>query len=492
MAFSYLADTPQSTFERICSYINLNNLAYQHSRNTSHGWDGFGYKHANYGLRAQFSGATPDDEEAVSLSDGLDMIASFRNRAAADARFARARFERYVRRHFPVEATVRSRQLAELFDALHADMVANSKSVLKGTGSISGNASSTHWFISSLNANATLLKNTASVNIEHFTNKSSEALTFECISPQGTSGESLFAVYGEEEGQYQDELSGKGSLGTISTVGWTEYGLLRNGNAVVEGASSEGENISQWRGFKTFLPVDGTDPNPDIGMLTRASGSGGAANAYWGENYFVFTGDNATDVYYIAQVLNNPLRTLSTDSWGSTANNSPIQRVQEDGLHLTFTMDYNDLPTGVTLVPVLIIGGSEVAFDEAVRATATTTSWAKAAYCTVIDKDQANDEIIFALKISGTNLASTMNLKMQNLKLTVSGLVDNFFVVGTPSVEPLGYSQKDTFTLTQSTNPRFQTFFYRYYRDRFGQRYQFPSASSSETETDTTVQIQDN
>jgi hypothetical protein len=380
----------------------------------------------------------------------------------------------------------------DAFDALYADMGTNNKLFEAQSADIAEDGSpNIHVHASNLHAQESFLTNSAKM-IRYATDLDTETLTARVSAAQSaSSGAGRMALAGQFQagsgGVYPDLLAGWGSLGDVSFTGWNIGGLVINNKAQAQGV---GDEFSVgWRAF-TASP----DSNaPTTGRVVRDTDAG---VPYHGTSCFKFVGNDVATSIYAAQVLNNPNLDLNTTAWGTSANARATQIItpQQEGQILFVSFYYRNLPTGYTMLPVLISNGNILENDEIVVDTVKDNSntWRKAVFAFRVRQGMAVERLIFSVRLSrGSAIAAGATARFDVLKVEMGQRLGNFWFHATPSQTPLGRDGEETFTLTQTTRTKWETFWARYFTDRFGQAVQLPAGTATESEDLITLEDSD-
>lgn len=503
MAWTYESSGAGSDTRKIASMINAHNLMYQWRRDST-----LGITARETAFNTQFGqtlGVTNND----FLARLQDAVNNDRDDLPGDQLNWYNIFQNYVVARGSEEfADVAG--IGSALDGLTLDMYTNSKSVEPSVISITP-GSNTHVFHSEIHINASRLNflagNTTVQLVEKVSDLSSETLTFEVSTPQGSGGTTLFNVYGEEPAATADVAGGQGRLGSLSGGGWDDGGVLENPNA----ESTAGDSLEfagNWQCFDAISSSRFTTA-PETALATRNVAAG---EPYRGESDIKWIGDDANATLYIAQILNNPLLDLDETAWGTDVNDSPLGAngvsLMENNI-VVCSFYYKGVPTGYTLTPELLAGGNTRTADETIQGVTSdgSSTWRLAVFAFFVRAGDTDGDLVFAMKLTngGGNTSSSIDVQIQRISLqplTGANNFGNLNFIAVPSIAPLAAGATDTFALGQTSEGKWQKFFTRWagastvanrnfaLQDVYGQAYQLPS-NSTETELESLITIED-
>lgn len=394
----------------------------------------------------------------------------------------------------------RSRSVSQVLFDLQTDMYANSKKVTASVGNaVMVGSPNTHVYASKIHAAASLANLGTLVNAEKFTDLSSEVLSFMVSSPQNAQGVVTFDVYGEPSvdeapNLYPDTNGGLGNLGRYTTSGWTAGGFVNNNGAQSAPRNSD-EIASEWRRFATANDADDNTPYDtapaSVGWARVTGATPVTGDCYYGSTAFKCTGDNTQKRMYLAQLVHNPNLDVNTTAWGSSANNTTLSRIKasDDGKVLFVSFRYKGVPTGHTLLPKIIYNGSTRSADATIQGVTAdgSSTWRQAVYAFLISSPPgfSTEHVIAALELrnGGSVIPATTVAYADVLKVEVGTVIANLWIHGVPNHAPLAIEERDRFTLTKTSEGKWQKYFTDNYTDRFGQRVQLPSGTATESES---------
>jgi hypothetical protein len=505
MAWTYNSDGDGSDTRKIASMINAHNLEYQWRRQ------------ATYGITARESdfdtqfGQTLDVTNNEFLADLQGQVNSVRGSLNSNQKAWQDIIRDYIIQRASEEFTdvsATNRNPANALDGLILDMYGDTKSVEPSVISITP-ATNTHIFHSEIHAHASELSFLAGDNtvqlVEKVGDVASQTLNFEVTSPQTVGGQTNFRVYGGNAASVPDVAGGLGLMGTFNTRNWNSGGLLSNPNAAQTANVAAEEFAGNWRCFDS-ITSGRFDAAPVLPLATRNTT---VADTYYGSSDIKWVGDNANATLYIAQLLANPLRNLDTTAWGSTANDSSFVRsgfTSSEGGVLVCSYYYRGVPTGYTLTPELHTGGNVRTADETIQGVTSdgSSTWRLAVYAFYVRAGDTDTDVAFALNLTngGGNTSSSINVQIQKITLEAPSRVGNLWFIGVPSMTPKAVGAKDSFTLAQTSEGKWQKFFTKFagpstqnarafsFPDVNGQAYQLPS-NTTETELESLISIED-
>jgi hypothetical protein len=501
MTWTYESSGDGSDTRKLASMINDHNLYYQHCRDST-----LGITARETAFNTQF-GETLGTTNNAFLSTLQGTVNSFRETMPSLQSDMYSIFQSYMQVRGREDFDSSSLQTA--IEGLINDMHSNTKSVEPSVISVTNN-SNTHIFHSEIHARCSelsVLNSGNPLDVQKVSDLASETLTFEVTQEQSQSGRTAFKVYGDAASTTSDVAGGFGQMSAFTTSGWNSFGVLTNGSAV-NAASDSDEVAAGWRCFDAISSGRFTTA-PETALVTRNTAAG---EPYYGATDFKWIGDDTNATLYLAQRIANPLRNLNTTAWGANVNtNASIASGLRGaaGKVIVCSFYYKGVPTGYTLTPEILSGGNTRTADEVVQAVTSdgSSTWRLAVSAFFVRPGDTDTDMVFALKLTngGGNTSSGIDVQLSRISLEVmssSNLRGNLWFIGVPSITPVGLGGKDTFTLEQTSEGKWQKFFTKFsgsstrqnrpfaLKDPNGQAYQLPS-NTTETELESLITIED-